>query len=273
MTPLFLHHHLFKNAGTTIDEVLKRELGSGWVNIEPERGRSRVAADDINALLRSNPEIRAISSHHLGFEKLVYPDRWLIDVVVLRHPLDRFASMYRYYRRISDGSVFSVIALRESLGGFCMELTRRFPCMMFDAQCATLGNEGFWYFPPNHETYERASSVLRSASVLLSVESLSCGLCIAEFFLRQILPELNLAYVPMNVTKPSDPDFQRVLSDLKAEMGGATWDYLLERNQLDLKLWEFTRIEVNRRRSCVLECDTLLQNFGARCVALAAESR
>ena len=59
---VIIHYHLFKNAGTSVDAILRRNFGEGWASREyPPRSDGEAARE----FLASNPHIAALSSHTL----------------------------------------------------------------------------------------------------------------------------------------------------------------------------------------------------------------
>src|SRR5689334_21902410 len=88
---VIIHYHLFKNAGTSIDAVLRRHFGEGWASHEyPPRSGGEAARE----FLVANRHIAALSSHTLLLPPPEIPDVEIIPVIFIRHPLDRMKSAY-----------------------------------------------------------------------------------------------------------------------------------------------------------------------------------
>jgi hypothetical protein len=95
-TPLLVHYHIFKNAGTSVEKILSESFGENWAVCDGSPESSRLSNDDIAAFAKTHPGVRAISSHtarpfpvHRGF----------FPVVFLRHPIDRARSIYYFTKR------------------------------------------------------------------------------------------------------------------------------------------------------------------------------
>jgi hypothetical protein len=62
MRTIILHYHLFKNAGTSVDHVLRQNFPSAWVSQEfPGKGGNNTA--DVSHWITSSPQTIAFSSH------------------------------------------------------------------------------------------------------------------------------------------------------------------------------------------------------------------
>ncbi len=116
--PLVLHYHLFKNAGTSVDEILVRNFGPLWATEEfPPCGmKSNVAA--VETYLRGRPDLVALSSHTA---LLPVPDlggRKVIPVLFIRHPIDRLKSAYEFERRQGADTFGSRLAKESDFAGY-----------------------------------------------------------------------------------------------------------------------------------------------------------
>ena len=58
-----VHYHLFKNAGTSVDEMLRQNFGSQWIEREFEGPHNRPNTDAVAQFLNERPDIIALSSH------------------------------------------------------------------------------------------------------------------------------------------------------------------------------------------------------------------
>jgi hypothetical protein len=65
LRPIIVHHHIFKNAGTSIDFSLKKYFGGKWSALEGEHARHIVTEKILLEFIQNNPGVSAISSHSL----------------------------------------------------------------------------------------------------------------------------------------------------------------------------------------------------------------
>lgn len=98
--------HIEKAAGTTLLYLLRRNFLGRYLDVRPLRTREPrgvFTADDLATVLRINPWLRAIGGHAvLPGPALAAPDapRELRFVTVLRDPVARYLSQFRYWNRV-----------------------------------------------------------------------------------------------------------------------------------------------------------------------------
>nr|WP_029249710.1 hypothetical protein [Microbulbifer agarilyticus] len=51
MRKLILHYHLFKNAGSSIDEILKRSFGDSWLAFDLDRASAKILPAEMAAVI------------------------------------------------------------------------------------------------------------------------------------------------------------------------------------------------------------------------------
>jgi hypothetical protein len=96
MRTVILHYHLFKNAGTSLDRILQKNFGDRWVTREFGEGRDNSEA--VTAWIRNTPEAVAFSTHTALGPVPVIEDTRIVTVMLLRDPLERIRSAYRFER-------------------------------------------------------------------------------------------------------------------------------------------------------------------------------
>jgi hypothetical protein len=106
------HYHIFKNAGSSVDHILRENFGERWTPFEGATPTSVMPHRAVNDLLQRKPEIAAVSSHLLRPPPC--PEKTQIPLVFLRDPLDRAYSVYSQERRLDTNVLSSVIAMRSS---------------------------------------------------------------------------------------------------------------------------------------------------------------
>lgn len=115
MRDLIVHHHLFKNAGTSVDLALQAAFGPAWVSVEGQ-GRE-LTGEDLARMAAEDPNLCAVSSHTFRppFEAAGLR---LWPIVFLRHPLDRVRSAYDFERRQVSASEGAALAKRVDFAGY-----------------------------------------------------------------------------------------------------------------------------------------------------------
>lgn len=91
-----IHHHIFKNAGTSIDGALKERLGPAFGVFEGNHPHDIKDKTAIQAFFREHPKLIAVSTH-LGRPQL--PLEQFFPIVFLRHPYLRAKSVYTFTKK------------------------------------------------------------------------------------------------------------------------------------------------------------------------------
>lgn len=101
---IILHHHIFKNAGSTVDAALERQFPGAVGGIEGDTPRSILEPEALFAFIRDNPGLKVVTSHQARPLLTTPEDLDIFPVLFLRHPLDRALSVYEFERRQDPAS-------------------------------------------------------------------------------------------------------------------------------------------------------------------------
>lgn len=113
---VFVHHHLFKNAGTSLDHWLRTGFGTAWAAHE---GPGHLwPADEVWSWLRAHPHVELLSSHTALMSPRPPADLQVVPLVLLRHPLDRARSVYEFERRQAADTEGARQAKQLSMGAY-----------------------------------------------------------------------------------------------------------------------------------------------------------
>jgi hypothetical protein len=268
-----LHHHIFKNAGSSLDYALKREFGEdGFVEFHPEQADDgRVSPQQLLKMLADRPAVRAVSSHHFfgrDFEaELQGEDKekiYFFDAVILRHPLSRMASIYTYYRGFVSDHPVQQAAHRLEFSQFIECLLAEHPNFCLNTQTTMFGCRHYGAVP-DQKSLVAAQERLRLCSILGVVEQYAQTMCVAEYFLDPVFPGLRLDGRSENISrKDFITGYDGSLESLRVSMGQTLFDEFLRLNDLDVALWEWTREELHRRASAVWQFEQRLAMFMSR---------
>ena len=258
---VLLHYHFFKNAGTTIEEILAHSFGH-FARLDSSDSETTISNAALLDFLNKNPEIQAVSSHHINYPMPQARGYLFFDICVLRDPIDRLRSIYDYFRQKHfPGVALSDLAQKTSLGEFFAELTKQAPFLINDVQVNLVAN-GEWDHPPGSDDLDRATRRILTASFLGVVDRFYPSLVTAEHALKPIFPTLNCAQPPANASaeKASLPER---LARVERACGPEVYAELRRLNALDYELLDRARAEVMRRFQQV-------PDHGARLQALRA---
>jgi len=107
-----LHYHLFKNARTSVDQILKRHFQHRWVTAEfPAKGRDN--GDLVADWILANPAAAAFSTHTAWGPTPRIKGVRIITLLLLRNPIDRIRSAYRFERQQKADTWGARLANRE----------------------------------------------------------------------------------------------------------------------------------------------------------------
>lgn len=117
MRTVILHYHLFKNAGTSVDQILRHNFPDGWDSREfPGQG------GDNSSLVRDwileRPDCLAFSSHTMLGPLPRADGLNLVPIVLLRDPVDRILSAYQFERHQQAQTKGAILAKKTSLTGY-----------------------------------------------------------------------------------------------------------------------------------------------------------
>jgi hypothetical protein len=267
--PVCVHFHIFKNAGTTLDGALKREFGTGWAEFDGPRPNYVLEPEEIRAFVETRPMLRAISSHQVRFPlPEIYDVRWL-PLILVRHPLDRALSAYKFQRRARTRSAASLQAKRSDLRGYVAWLLDRSQVnLVCNFQVAFLSTTASQAQQPSVAT---AVARLRAAALAGTVERFGDTLICAERALARDFPGLDLSCVSRNVTHERRGRLDDRLQELRDGIGADLYAELERRNDMDYALHVEAGRELDGRLVRMGEdVKTAFEDFRARCAAREA---
>jgi hypothetical protein len=265
---VFLHYHLFKNGGSTIDWILERTFGDGFDTLHDVTSRGVVSNAEIIQFLLHHPNVQALSSHHFQVPFPRNEALRFIEICFLRHPMDRLQSMYYYYKRIDDSHEPNALKAKEmGIGEWLGWMMETAPFNVANAQTSFFGRILTDAYPSGRVHLERAKDVIGDVKFLGIVERFDESLVAAEHFLRVIFPTLDLSYVTQNARQERDGGIEARLEQMRAACGAGVYGEMRGHNELDEELWEWTNQELDRRLAYIPRRHAKVDDFRARCAA------
>lgn len=125
---VILHYHLFKNAGTSVDEVLQTNFGSAWserefeIPREARSGESGFNTAEVGNYLRQHPELKALSSHTALLPAPEVEGIHIVPIMFIRHPIDRLRSAYLFEAGQDSWSYGARLAKMQGFAGYLRAL-------------------------------------------------------------------------------------------------------------------------------------------------------
>jgi hypothetical protein len=232
---IVLHYHLFKNAGTSLDKVLKTNFGARWVTKEFER-RANPATHlrELEQWINANPEAVAFSSHTAELPTPDIPGVKVIPLIFVRHPIDRIASAYTFEHKQGGQGFGAVLARNTTLAGYA-EVRLAVPQ---DRQCRNFQVARFsrMFGESEGTELERGLKAVRELPFVGIVEDFGGSMQRLEDLLKPHFPDFQKSVVAENVTRDVSRSLQSRIASLRAEMGDEVYDLLVASNSDDLML-------------------------------------
>lgn len=245
---IVIHHHIFKNAGTSIEGSLDAIYGPALRRFETDRPDGHLWPEDAAALIAEEPDLRAITSHQLHPPAPI-GDHEIFPLVILREPISRVRSAYLFEWLKQPG-------LTEAKGSFAeyvqQRLERPGPGVVADFQVSHL-SRGFlvqqgqsWTDP--EAALAQAQAYLESLPAFGLVEQFARSVAWLNIELARFHghDRVQLTNRHDNVTQGSVRSVDEVKALMTQELGHDLYQRLEERNQYDLQLYHWAVERFNR---------------------------
>lgn len=236
---LIFHYHLFKNAGTSVDAMLKENFGDRWIEQEFETGDRARNREQVEDFLRDHPDIAALSSHTALLPPPELPDRTVFPILFIRHPLLRLASAYRFEARQDADTFGARLAKRTEFPGYIEELLEQpEPGQARNFQAGRLA----MHFPETEGT--RLNRALRAVDALPFVGLVEAYDRSVEWLaelLRPDFPDFRPVVVQKNVSGGAVRDIEGRLAEIRQQLGNVLFGRLCDANREDIAVYEAVR--------------------------------
>jgi hypothetical protein len=233
---VILHYHLFKNAGTSLDALLKEQLPGRWVTREFP-GQPAANRRMVQDWIAEEPSAACFSSHTAFLPPPEVPGVDVVPVIFVRHPLDRIASAYTFERQQQDNGFGATLARNTTLAGY-IETRQSMP---HDRQCRDFHVNRFaqMYAEDTGSENDRAMRALDALPFVGVVEDFSSSLERLETLLRSRgFGDIELRPVQRNVSTGRSSSLEDRLAQMASELGADAYDRLVETNAQDLTLYD-----------------------------------
>ncbi len=264
---VLLHHHLFKNAGSTIDWALKGSFGQRFYDHRDDRDMVQGGMPYVEAFLGRRRRLLALSSHHMTFDPDFKPAEMIFwHICMLRDPISRALSVYRYEKSQPNGNSLGAkmakkFDMREY---FEWRLSDESPPVLRNFHARNLsGLRGKRYEILDDEVFETATSRTMRPRVLIGlVERFDESMVMFEHALREPFARIDLAHVVQNKSREPVADPAEALREA---LGDALYTRLREKNALDMRLYADQSQRFDTRIAAMNDFDERLTEYKARC--------
>lgn len=272
---ILMHHHIFKNAGTTIDWILHRNFPGRVLHIEGDRPGARLTPDQIIGAARPHPNHQAITSHTCPL-----PDcesLWAqFHFTMLRDPIDRLYSMYRFERRRPEDGPMIQAAKERSFRGYCERWLEKPDPLIgnWQTRCCTPQKP----LSDGHESRGRnrwdadldaARSVISTSVFVGTVEEFDESVLLLEANMREQGISFDAAYLRKNSTPRESGEEENTRVRAIELLGESLHDRVMGLNAMDYELVELARRNIREQLPSLGDAEQKLEEFRKRCRALA----
>ena len=249
-TSRLIHYHIFKNAGSSVDRLLRESFGSGWSSFEGESVFDIISPTRLQDFLQANPEIIAVSSH-MARPPLPSPEARAI--AFLRHPIERARSVYNFVRR-HDNQWGHSIAINGDFRDYlkwCLDRREEGGVVIRDYQVIHLSEASFraktiLVAKATSRDLDQAKACLENFSVFGIVSRFSESCQLFSHAYGSLFPQLRMFDVRENASGSRAFDETAGLEIVREEVGDDLYGRFAGANELDVALYEWAKDVFNR---------------------------
>lgn len=262
--PIIIHYHIFKNAGSTIEGILRRNFKDKAKQFD-DISRPRVVLQNRRLLdfLIRNPNTKSISSHQLRFPPPTHPDWKFLSIIFIRHPIDRAFSIYSFKKRDTSPDEYGTLAKKLDAKEFIRFNLNSDYRVMRDFQTLFLSHMDN-ISNTSRLDLDIAFSALKQTYFGI-VDRMDESLVLIEEELKKYFHGIDLSYVKQNVSMERDTTLTDRLESASEDIGDELMKTLIHNNNLDLTLYEYANKELESRLNRIENVEKRIEEFRLRC--------
>lgn len=236
MRKVILHYHFFKNAGTSLDALLKDNFPGKWATLEFNAGQHAANVNHVGQWIQREKAAVAFSSHTAMLPPPKLKNVEIFPVLFVRHPIDRIVSAYAFEQKQGGDGFGAVLARNTTLKGY-IEVRLS---LGYDRQCRNFHVARLAQFLKGQEGDEigLALRTLDELPFVGLVEEFDKSVEQMAEWLAPYFPGFHAKPVAKNVTRDRALPLEQKLEQVKAEIGEVLYQRLLEANMGDMAVFE-----------------------------------
>lgn len=231
------HFHFYKNAGTSVDAILQKNFFNRCS--EKEFTQSENTADAVLKWMIDSPHILCFSSHTAQLSILKTRHFSIIPIILIRHPIDRIASVYRFEKLQMLDIWESRLARSSSMKQYIEARLN----ILNDRQCRNFHCARLSELYKNQEDIDNfdldfALKAVEELPFIGLVERMQDTLKILEYMCKNVsCNEISFEETRENSTSTPE-DLGTRLDRIKGEIGNEFYNELTYINENDILLYE-----------------------------------
>jgi hypothetical protein len=243
---VIIHYHLFKNAGTSVDKLLKVNFPNRWVTREFPDGPRQGKIAQVESWVRQEQDATAFSSHTAPLPPPTIDGLEVFPILFVRHPIDRIASVYAFERVQAQNGVSgfgAVLARNTTMAGYIevrLSLGGDRQCRNFHVGRLAQVFTGVAR-PEGGDETELALRALEALPFVGSVEKFDQSIDKLRIWLTPHFPDFQSIAVAENVTSDRSIPMEQRLEKIRLEIGDDLYRVLCDANSGDLAVYEDVR--------------------------------
>lgn len=237
--PLVLHYHLFKNAGTSVDKMLKRNFGDRWETAEFKAPGLRSNAAEVTRYLRARPALAAFSSHTALMPLPDLGQREVLPIFFIRHPIDRLRSAYAFERKQGADTWGARMARENDFAGYIRALintTANRQGRNFQTWRLSMGESG-----DDGDERSRALRVVNALPFIGLVENYEGSLGELQKVVCARIPDFVAVAAHENRSERESKSLEERIAGIREELGEQLYESIALINADDFAVYEEVR--------------------------------
>ncbi len=236
---ILIHHHIFKNAGTSFNHALKKYFQNSFFEYDLPNSHL-VTNQHLTKFILDHPQALAISSHHACLPTPQGTDYKTISSILLRQPLARIKSIYEFEHKQQANTEGAIKAKELCFKDYVLWRLKKTPNMLCNYQThyCSRSKQSDVGKRPTEKNLEIAIENLKKCAIVGTVEQYSDFLKIAEDRLRQSDSDITLNYTFLNRTTSVENKLEQIKENLVLELGQDLAVELESKNHLDYQLYK-----------------------------------
>ncbi len=235
---IIVHYHLFKNAGSSVDQLLKHNFPDGWIGFDGDGAGNIITASDLENQINSSVDKVAFSSHQI-VPPLPRVDATVYPIVFLRDPIDRIKSAYLFEWKKQLG-------LEQPKGTFVEFVQEKFKwnrrSSVEEFQTIRLSNTEVDTFHTekisDDEMLGRACDFISSLNFVGIVDQFVKSNELLGAYLGEAFSDFAVKEVKANVLQDITMAQATKRLKIREELGDELFEMIVERNVLDEALYQ-----------------------------------